>query len=281
MKVVRYVFLVPLTIAIAGFSGLRLLVVDGGSMAPLIQQGDLVITSSLGATDVGPGGIILAHRYGGAPGELLLHRVVERGAGWRITKGDANQSSDAGRVADSAVAGRLLAIIPLRSFAALSSVAAAFAGHEHIGVSISSAAGATVTVESVALSGADATGRILPGGSATWRVLLTPCRPTIGSCPLAQQLRIDASGFSPLIGGSASALARALRITTRCQDATTVDAVWADSADIFTADWLATNAATGLLATTSSPLRCDIQVAVLGSVPAQGLTITLPLLWGP
>ncbi|MFM8278840.1 MAG: S24/S26 family peptidase [Candidatus Limnocylindrus sp.] len=250
-------------------------------MAPLIQQGDLVITSSLGAIDVGPGGIILARRYGGAPGELLLHRVVARGAGWRVTKGDANQTSDAGRVADSAVAGRLLAIIPLRLFTALNSVAAAFAGHEHIGVSISSAVGATVTVESVALSGADATGRILPGGSATWRVLLTPCRPTVGSCPLTQQLRIDASGFSPMFEGSVGALARALRITTRCQDTSAVDAVWVDTADIFTADWLATNPETGILATTSSPLRCDIQVAVLGSVPAQGLTLTLPLLWGP
>jgi hypothetical protein len=261
-------------------AGLRLLVVSGNSMAPSIRDGDLVLTARLWLGG-SVGDIVLAKRP--SDGQLLLHRVIEEGEGWRRTKGDASLSPDAERISDAALLGRLAAVIPTGLFASLpfGEVAAQFSAGRSVGVSIASASGARVELGAPVLSGTDAQGQLLPGGRATWVLTLAPCPTGVaGECAGARStLRIDPNRFAP---SATSGLARSLRITSTCRSvgATT----WIVSADIFTAAWSAANLATGRLATLAAgaaTIECQVQVTLLGEITAASSSITLPLRWGP
>jgi hypothetical protein len=260
--------------------GLRLLVVSGNSMSPSIRDGDLVLTARLwlGAS---VGDIVLVQRP--SDGQLLLHRVIEQGEGWRRTKGDASLHPDAERVSDSAVLGGLAAVIPSGLLTSLpfEQAAAQFSARRQVGLSVSSALGARVEMGAPALSGTDAQGQLLPGGRATWALTLTPCPTGVaGECAGATNtLRIDPNRFALI---STSGLARSLRITSTCRPvgATT----WTNSADLFTAAWSAANPATGRLATLSAgaaAIECQVQATLLGSLAAASSALTLPLRWGP
>jgi hypothetical protein len=260
--------------------GLRLLVVSGNSMSPSIRDGDLVLTARLwlGAS---VGDIVLVQRP--SDGQLLLHRVIEQGEGWRRTKGDASLHPDAERVSDSAVLGGLAAVIPSGLLTSLpfEQAAAQFSALRQVGLSVSSALGARVEMGAPALSGTDAQGQLLPGGRATWALTLTPCPTGVaGECAGATNtLRIDPNRFALI---STSGLARSLRITSTCRPvgATT----WTNSADLFTAAWSAANPATGRLATLSAgaaAIECQVQATLLGSLAAASSALTLPLRWGP
>jgi len=261
-------------------AGLRLLVVSGSSMSPSIRDGDLVLTTRLWLGG-SVGDIVLVKRPG--DDQLLLHRVIEQGEGWRRTKGDASLSPDAERISDAAVLGGLAAVIPTGLLASLplEQVATQFSAGRQVGLSVSSASGAHVEMGAPVLSGADAQGQLLPGGRATWALTLTPCPTGVsGECAGATNtLRIDPNRFAL---SATSGLARSLRITSTCRSvgATT----WTNSADLFTAAWSAANLATGRLAALSAgaaAIECQVQVTLLGSLAAVSSALTLPLRWGP
>ncbi len=261
-------------------AGLRMLVVSGNSMSPSIRDGDLVLTARLWRGG-GVGDVVLVERP--SDGQLLLHRVIERGAGWRRTKGDASLSPDAERIADAAVLGGLAAVIPAGLIASfpLDLVAAQFSAGRRISVGITSSLGARVEMSGPALVGADALGKLLPGGRATWTLMLTPCPTGVaGECAgTTNTLRIDPDRFAPI---ATSGIARSLRLTSTCRPVGST--TWTSSADLFTAAWSAANLATGRLTSLSAGAaasECQIQVTLLGSITAANATISLPLRWGP
>ena len=261
-------------------AGLRLLVVSGSSMSPSIRDGDLVLTARLWLGG-SVGDIVLIERP--SDGQLLLHRVIEGGEGWRRTKGDASLSPDAERISDAAVLGGLTAVIPtgLLTSLLLEQVATQFSVGRQVGLSISSASGARVEMGAPLLSGTDAQDQLLPGGWATWVLTLTPCpNGGAGECAGATNtLRIDPERFAL---SATSGLARSLRITSTCRPvgATT----WTNSADLFTAAWSAASLATGRLASLfagAATIECQVQATLLGSLAAASSALTLPLRWGP
>ena len=261
-------------------AGLRMLVVSGNSMSPSIRDGDLVLTARLWRGG-GVGDVVLVERP--SDGQLLLHRVIERGAGWRRTKGDASLSPDAERIADAAVLGGLAAVIPAGLIASfpLDLVAAQFSAGRRISVGLTSSLGARVERSGPALVGADALGKLLPGGRATWTLMLTPCPTGVaGECAgTTNTLRIDPDRFAPI---ATSGIARSLRLTSTCRPVGST--TWTSSADLFTAAWSAANLATGRLTSLSAGAaasECQIQVTLLGSITAANATISLPLRWGP
>ena len=261
-------------------AGLRMLVVSGNSMSPSIRDGDLVFTARVWrGGEVGD--VVLVERP--SDGQLLLHRVIEQGAGWRRTQGDASLSPDAERIADAAVLGGLAAVIPTSLLASLplDLVAAQFSAGRSVNVGITSALGARVQMSGPTLVGTDAHGQLLPGGRATWTLMLTPC-PTgmAGECAgTTNTLRVDPDRFAPI---ATSGIARSLRLTSTCRPVGST--TWTASADLFTAAWSAANLATGRLASLSAGAaasECQIQVTLLGSITAANATISLPLRWGP
>ena len=98
-------------------SPVPLRVIDGTSMEPLLQRGDVVLVRSIGPSEVGVGDIVAFD----APGEAtaratsILHRVAAVGVGESgdqlMTKGD-NAELDPFSVPSSAVQGRMVARIP-------------------------------------------------------------------------------------------------------------------------------------------------------------------------
>ena len=261
-------------------AGVRLLVVTGNSMSPSIRDGDLVLTARLWrGGEVGD--VVLVERP--SDGQLLLHRIIQRGAGWRRTQGDASLSPDAERISDAAVLGGLAAVIPTGLIASfpLDLVAAQFSAGRNVSVGITSALGARVEMSGPTLVGADAHGQLLPGGRATWTLTLTPCPTGVaGECAgTTNTLRIDPDRFVPI---ATSGIARSLRLTSTCRPVGST--TWTASADLFIAAWSAANLATGRLASLSAGAtasECQIQVTLLGSITAANATISLPLRWGP
>lgn len=267
-------------VIVTQLAGVRLLVVTGNSMSPSIRDGDLVLTARLWrGGEVGD--VVLVERP--SDGQLLLHRVIQRGAGWRRTQGDASLSPDAERISDAAVLGGLAAVIPTGLIASLplNLVAAQFSAGRHVNVGITSAPGARVEMSGPTLAGTDAHGQLLPGGRATWTLTLTPCPTGVaGECAgTTNTLRIDPDRFAPI---ATSGIARSLRLTSTCRPVGST--AWTASADLFTAAWSAANLATGRLASLSAGAaasECQIQVILLGSITAANATISLPLRWGP
>jgi len=249
-------------------------------MSPSIRDGDLVLTARLWrGGEVGD--VVLVERP--SDGQLLLHRVIQRGAGWRRTQGDASLSPDAERISDAAVLGGLAAVIPTGLIASfpLDLVAAQFSAGRNVNVGITSALGARVEMSGPTLVGADAHGQLLPGGRATWTLTLTPCPTGVaGECAgTTNTLRIDPDRFTPI---ATSAIARSLRLTSTCRPVGST--TWTASADLFTAAWSAANLATGRLTSLSAGAaasECQIQVTLLGSITAANATFSLPLRWGP
>ena len=249
-------------------------------MSPSIRDGDLVLTARLwrgGAV----GDVVLVERP--SDGQLLLHRVIEQGAGWRRTQGDASLSPDAERISDVAVLGGLAAVIPTGLIASLplDLVGTQFSAGRNVSVGITSAPGARVEMSGPTLAGTDALGQLLPGGRATWTLTLTPCPTGVaGECAgTTNTLRVDPDRFAPI---ATSGIARSLRLTSTCRPVGST--TWTASADLFTAAWSAANLATGRLASLSAGAaasECQIQVTLLGSITAANATISLPLRWGP
>ena len=275
--------------ALVPISGVRLLVVEGESMAPAIRSGDLVVTAALPLSLFGEvGSIVLRSERRGASSGLLLHRVIERGAGWRRTAGDASTAPDIGRVADVDVHGLLIAVIPaaplshlLRNITGI--VNAAFTAHAPVRVGLASIAGAPFALVSGTTSGGDGSGRLLPGGSNTSLLRLG------WAGTATHTLRIDPVAYASSAASTTpniKALARSLRITARCRDAADPTAPWWPAGDLLMARWSPTSLSTGKVveadpALWPSGIECEVTSTLLGAIAAQSAVLQLPLLWGP
>jgi signal peptidase I len=261
-------------------AGVRVLAVSGNSMAPLIRNGDVVlIARAWSGGNVGE--IVLVQRP--SDGELLLHRVIDRDRGWRTTKGDASSSPDSERIPETKLLGGLALVIPTGLLGSLpiNGVLAQFTDARTTGLVITSAPGARAQIEAPLLLGGDAAGQLLPGGSATWSLTLSPCPLGLaGECAgSTSTLRIDPTRFPEI---AASGIARSLRISTRCR--ALGGSSWTTSADLFTSAWSAANPLTGRLASLthgSPPQECQVSVTLLGSLAAASSAMQLPLRWGP
>ena len=280
MLTVRALFCALAAVLFVQAAGVRLLAVSGNSMAPLIRNGDVVlIARAWSGGNVGE--IVLVQRP--SDGELLLHRVIDRGRGWRTTKGDASSSPDSERIPETKLLGGLALVIPTGLLGSLpiNGVLAQFTDARTTGLVITSAPGARAQIEAPLLLGGDAAGQLLPGGSATWSLTLSPCPLGLaGECAgSTSTLRIDPTRFPEI---AASGIARSLRISTRCR--ALGGSSWATSADLFTSAWSAANPLTGRLASLahgSPPQECQVSVTLLWSLAAVSSAMQLPLRWGP
>ena len=284
MRHAALALIAPLALSMCGA---RISLVEGESMAPTIRAGDAVVTLSQPFGTPSVGSVLLVE----SEGRRLLHRLARYEEGSLWMKGDASVSGDSRPVNSSDVLGTLAVVIPTSYLYRALRATAQFTAELPVSMSISSAAGVSAEQGPKYTFGADAQGRLLPGAYALWSVLLSACSDTLGACPGSYALRIDPTQFAVLlppvgsVGTPAQALARALRITTRCQSVGGSGA-WNETSDLFTAEWSEANGSSGLLAThqgavAQGGVRCEVKALLLGSLPASGGSFTLPLSWGP
>ncbi len=92
--------------------------VDGHSMLPTLEGGDLVVIQSVPIGDVHVGDIIVYNGYCSSLGESVVHRVVSVTSSGLITKGDNNPETDqASNIAVSPITaqcleGKVVYVIP-------------------------------------------------------------------------------------------------------------------------------------------------------------------------
>jgi hypothetical protein len=284
MRHAALALIAPLALSMCGA---RISLVEGESMAPTIRAGDAVVTLSQPFSTPSVGSVLLVE----SEGRRLLHRLARYEEGSLWMKGDASASGDSRPVSSSDVLGTLAVVIPTSYLYRALRATAQFTAELPVSMSISSAAGVSAEQGPKYTFGADAQGRLLPGAYALWSVLLSACSDTLGACPGSYALRIHPTQFAVLlppvgsVGTPAQALARALRITTRCQSVGGSGA-WNETSDLFTAEWSEANGSSGLLAmhqgaVAQGGIRCEVKALLLGSLPASGGGFTLPLSWGP
>ncbi|HDN75720.1 MAG TPA: signal peptidase I [Acidilobales archaeon] len=101
-------FLTSLALILTG--NLMLAVVEGTSMEPLLQTGDIVIVTKVNIKDIKPGDVIVYEKYRGT---YVIHRVMEvkvsNGRVIIITKGDNNSYYDP-PITSEKIIGKVLAI---------------------------------------------------------------------------------------------------------------------------------------------------------------------------
>jgi len=283
---VRRAGLLISAVFLVSLAGVRVSVVEGESMAPTIRAGDSVITIGVLAGEPNVGSILLVQ----SDGRRLLHRLraVDGDALW--LKGDASISGDSRPIHRTDVLGMLALVIPTSHLFRAMRAAARFTAALPLSISLSSGAGAVAEQGPRYTYGADAQGNLLPGAYAIWSILLSACSSGLSSCAANYALRIDPVLFAGMVAPvgstatSSQALARALRIVTRCQPA--LGGAWTEASDRFTAEWSEVNSSSGLLALHAGAaalagLRCEVKVTLLGAPPASGGALTLPLQWGP
>jgi hypothetical protein len=284
MRQAALALLLPIACSVLG---VRVSIVEGESMAPTIRAGDTVVTVSplLGAPIAGS--VLLVE----SEGRRLLHRLARYDGASLWMKGDASVSGDSRPVRESDVLGTLAIVFPTSHLYRAVRVAAQFTSEIPISMNLASAAGVFAEQGPRYTFGADAQGRLLPGGYALWSLLLSACVGASGACSGSYALRIDAQGFSSALppagsaGSPSQALARSLRVTTRCQEVGGSGA-WTQMSDLLTAEWSAANIADSILAVhagavAQAGVRCEVKATLLGAVPASGGVLTLPLIWGP
>jgi len=99
-------------IVLSSFSGAtRFLTVLSGSMAPTLNQGDLVVTSTVSPSVIQPGDVISF--ISGEDRTIVTHRVVNVTDQGFIVKGDANNAPDASTVNTKNVIGKMAFSLPL------------------------------------------------------------------------------------------------------------------------------------------------------------------------
>jgi len=105
-------------VAVAAFAsaamGSRLLVVEGGSMRPALQPGDLILVHPSPRAALRPGDIVSYTSRTGP--STVTHRIIcRRGRGPSLrmtTKGDANARPDDGGAGGASIQGKIVAIVP-------------------------------------------------------------------------------------------------------------------------------------------------------------------------
>ncbi|MGH8913756.1 MAG: signal peptidase I [Acidimicrobiia bacterium] len=112
----------------------KVLAVDGGSMEPTINRGDLMVITRPGTVEVGDIAVFQVD------GRLVTHRVVDIEAdGTLVTQGDANPAPDRWDGAAIEVVGVYRFRIPLLGHLLSSGVGAWFVDSDTLGVSVASA----------------------------------------------------------------------------------------------------------------------------------------------
>jgi signal peptidase len=103
-------------LAVATFSGWRLLAVSSGSMEPTYPVGSVAVIHPVNVGDIGPGTVIAFVDGGGGESRLVAHRVVQvvdRASGrWLRTQGDANHTPDPQLLPARDVRGRVAWVVP-------------------------------------------------------------------------------------------------------------------------------------------------------------------------
>jgi signal peptidase I len=83
--------------------------VDGYSMLPTLEGGDLVVIQNVPISDIHVGDIIVYNNLCSSGGESVVHRVVQNTSSGLITKGDNNPQTDqASNIAVSPITSRCL-----------------------------------------------------------------------------------------------------------------------------------------------------------------------------
>ena len=92
--------------------------VDGYSMLPTLEGGDLVVIQGASISQVHVGDIIVYNNYCSAAGESVVHRVVMITNAGLITKGDNNHGTDqssgiaTGAITQQCLVGKVVFVIP-------------------------------------------------------------------------------------------------------------------------------------------------------------------------
>jgi signal peptidase I len=91
---VLYVIALALLLSWAYFVQADTRRVDGTSMLPTLEGGDLVVIQGVPMSDVHVGDIIVYNSLCSTTGQSVVHRVVNITGGGLITKGDNNRAND-------------------------------------------------------------------------------------------------------------------------------------------------------------------------------------------
>ena len=91
---VLYVIALALLLSWAYFVQADTRRVDGVSMLPTLEGGDLVVIQGVPVSDVHVGDVIVYNNLCSSQGESVVHRVVNITGGGLITKGDNNPRND-------------------------------------------------------------------------------------------------------------------------------------------------------------------------------------------
>jgi len=91
--------------------------VDGTSMLPTFEEGDLVVIQSVPFSDLKVGDIIVYNPPCAITGESVIHRIIGFSGGGLVTKGDNNPYSDPGPISNGPVTencyvGKVVYVIP-------------------------------------------------------------------------------------------------------------------------------------------------------------------------
>ena len=157
-------FVTLLLVACSSALQVRLSVVDGESMAPSIRAGDSVVTIGVPVDRLSIGSVLLV-RDGD---RRLLHRLRAIRGDELWLQGDASLDGDRRSLRRSDVLGQLVVVIPTSHLVRAIRAAASFTASLPLSVSLQSGAGASAQLGTRTLSGADAQGRLLPGGWVLW-----------------------------------------------------------------------------------------------------------------
>jgi signal peptidase len=93
--------------------------VDGHSMLPTLEGGDLVVIQNVQLSDVHVGDVIVYNGLCSSQGESVVHRVIQITASGLITKGDNNPGPDQGTsgiaispITEQCLEGKVVFVIP-------------------------------------------------------------------------------------------------------------------------------------------------------------------------
>jgi signal peptidase I len=113
-----YVAAIVVLILVAYFIQTDTRRVDGTSMLPTLQSGDLVVVQSVQFSDIKVGDIIVYNGICSTGGESVIHRVVMVEGAGLITRGDNNPGTDqalqiaVGPITSQCVVGKVVFVIP-------------------------------------------------------------------------------------------------------------------------------------------------------------------------
>jgi signal peptidase I len=113
-----YIAAIVILILVAYFIQTDTRRVDGTSMLPTLQGGDLVVVQPVAFNDLKVGDIIVYNDLCSTQGESVIHRVVKIESAGLITQGDNNPGTDqasqiaVGPITSQCVVGKVVFVVP-------------------------------------------------------------------------------------------------------------------------------------------------------------------------